>query len=460
MYSCGPTVYDFSHLGNLRAYVFVDTLRRSLELRGYKLKHVMNITDVGHLSDDADEGEDKLEKGAAREGKTVWEVADYYSGAFKQSVTALNILPPNGYSDRKHGDNYARATEFIEQQKDIVQILLDKGFAYITESAIYFDTAKLAEYGELTGQRVQDQAVAARPEVVVDPEKHHPQDFAVWFFAVGRFSNHSMRWPSPWGEGFPGWHLECSAIIHATLSDPIDIHTGGVDHIGTHHTNEIAQTRAAFGNSLARFWLHNEFMLVEGQKMSKSLGNFLTLENVTAKGYLPAALRLLYLQSHYRSQMNFTWAALEASQSRLDTYQAFADLRFQLKSHTESFGDDRFSQLRQSLSAELFNDLSTGSFLAHLDQFIDQTPEAFSEADKEQLMILLEFIDNCTGLGLLKSKDISDEQKRLIESRVDLRADRKWSEADKIRQDLSRSGIEIRDTPAGSIWFRPQPISK
>src|SRR6266404_7184901 len=223
LYTCGPTVYDYAHLGNLRSYVFDDTLRRALQINGYEVKHVMNITDVGHLSSDEDEGEDKLEKGASREHKSVWEVADFYITAFKHDVDELNILSPNGYSG-PHGV-YARATDFIPDQINMVQILMDKGFAYTTEQAIYFDVTKLSDYGRLTGQALSDKEVAARPEVVTDKSKHHPQDFALWFFTVGRFAEHSMAWDSPWGRGFPGWHLECSAIIHATLGEPIDIHT-------------------------------------------------------------------------------------------------------------------------------------------------------------------------------------------------------------------------------------------
>lgn len=460
MYSCGPTVYDYSHIGNLRAFVFVDTLRRSLELSGYQVKHVMNITDVGHLSSDADEGEDKLEKGAKREGKTVWQVAEFYTDIFKQNVSSLNILPPNAYRDQNHDDTYARATGFIKQQKEIIQLLLDKGFAYMTKTAIYFDVAKLPGYGELSGQRLQDQEVAVRPEVFADPEKHHPQDFAVWFFTIGRFSRHSMRWPSPWGEGFPGWHLECSAIIHAVLGDPIDIHTGGVDHIGTHHTNEIAQTKAAFGNDLARLWLHNEFMLVNGKKMSKSLGNFLTLEDITKRGYTPASLRLLFFQSHYRSQVNFTWEALEGAQNRLNMYQSFADLRFQLKQEALSLGAKVFRKLEVDLTDVLQDDLSTSAYLARLDEFIDRTTAAIHPHDESNLLKLLKFIDSSTGLKLLGSEDITEDQKNLISQRDSLRASRKWNEADKIRKELSGSSIELKDTQQGSIWYRPESTSQ
>ncbi|HEX3082537.1 MAG TPA: cysteine--tRNA ligase, partial [Candidatus Saccharimonadia bacterium] len=222
LYTCGPTVYNYYHIGNLRNAVFNDTLRRTLEASGLEVKHVMNITDVGHLVSDADEGEDKLEKGAAREGKTVWEVAEHYTEAFKADMAAMNVLPPsvNPHREKNQSDPYARATDFISEQIDMVKALIDKGFAYQTKQAIYFDVTKLHSYGELSGQKLSDKEVAARSDVVTDPDKLHPQDFAVWFFTVGRYADHSMKWLSPWGEGFPGWHLECSAIIHATLGDP------------------------------------------------------------------------------------------------------------------------------------------------------------------------------------------------------------------------------------------------
>lgn len=261
LYSCGPTVYAYAHIGNLRKFIFDDTLRRTLEAAGYEVHHVMNITDVGHLTSDADEGDDKLETGAKREGRTVWEVAAVYTEAFEADMEQINVRPPH--------DGYAKATDYIEQQIEMVRLLLERGHAYQTEQAIYFDVTTAPDYGELSGQRLSDKEVGARSDVVTDPNKRHPSDFAVWFFAVGHFTGHTMRWATPWGEGFPGWHLECSAIIHATLGDPIDIHTGGVDHIGTHHPNEMAQTQGAFGHHLANIWAHSEFVLVDGAKMSK-----------------------------------------------------------------------------------------------------------------------------------------------------------------------------------------------
>jgi cysteinyl-tRNA synthetase len=441
LYTCGPTVYDYAHIGNLRAYVFDDILRRALEANSYQVKHIMNITDVGHLVSDEDEGEDKLEKGAAREHKTVEQVADFYISAFKDDVAELNILPPNGYQS-PHGI-YARATDFIEEQKAIVRILLDKEVAYITKEAIYFDVSKLKDYGKLTGQKISDKEVGARAEVVTDEAKRHPADFALWFFKVGRFADHSMSWGSDWGDGFPGWHLECSAIIHATLGEPIDIHTGGVDHIGTHHTNEIAQTEAAFGVELAKYWVHNEHLLINGQKMSKSLGNFATLADIKDKGYGPLALRTLFLQAHYRSQMNFTWEALDAAQAYLKNLERWADSSKQSIVSIINPSDE--SLLKDEIQAALADDLNTAQALAQINKFIDRVAPTPA---------LLSYIDKTLGLQLADRPDISEAQKLLITQREKARSSQAWDTADNIRAKLQEQAIEINDTDDGSVWYR------
>lgn len=446
LYTCGPTVYDYAHIGNLRAYVFDDTLRRALQAVDYDVKHVMNITDVGHLVSDEDEGEDKLERGAAREQKSVKEIAEFYIKAFESDVEHLGILPPNGYSG-VHGP-YARATDFIEQQIEIVKILTDKGFAYKTEQAIYFDVQKLSDYGKLTGQKLSDKEVGARAEVVTDTAKHHPQDFALWFFKAGRFANHSLYWPSPWGDGFPGWHLECSAIIHATLGEPIDIHTGGVDHIGTHHTNEIAQTEAAFGVDLAKFWMHNEHLLVDNQKMSKSKGNYFRLQDILDKGYEPLALRLLFLQVHYRSQMNFTWESLDGAQSFLKRLQAWADLKHQVS--VSKVSDSK--EIIQAVKSAVFNDLNTAEALSLISSLADQ-----NESDgisRHELQSILDQIDDLLGLQLSSRPDIESEPKDLIAKREQARTSQDWAEADNLREQLKDHGLEVKDTPRGPIWQR------
>jgi len=453
LYTCGPTVYDYAQIGNLRAFVFDDTLRRVLSASGFRVKHVMNITDVGHLSSDEDEGEDKLEKGASRENKSVWQVAEFYIEAFLKDAESLNILKPNGY----HGPHgvYARATDFIDDQIKLVQILVEKGYAYQTEQAIYFDVSKLSDYGKLTGQKLADKEIGVRSEVITDSDKRNPQDFGLWFFTIGRFENHDMRWPSPWGDGFPGWHLECSAIIHSVLGEPIDIHTGGVDHIGTHHTNEIAQTEAAFDTKLANYWLHNEHLLVDGQKMSKSKNNFYTLSDVIAKGIEPLALRLLFLQSHYRSQMNFSWAALSAASKNLKDLRAFADLRFQPQKNASETEPGYFDDRQGIILNHLANDLATPAALAELDATVSHTLESgLAPGSINQLEGFLKFIDETLGFELLASADISDEQKQLIADRETARRQSDWHLADQYREQLLEAGLELNDTALGTVWRR------
>jgi cysteinyl-tRNA synthetase len=448
LYTCGPTVYDYPHIGNWRSFVFDDTLRRTLEASHFEVKHVMNITDVGHLTSDADEGGDKLEAGAHREGKNVWDVANYYIEAFIKGAHQLNILPPSAYKGPT--GPYARATDFIDDQLKIIKLLLDKGFAYQTEQAIYFDVTKLPTYGELTGQKLTEKAVGVRDEVVTDRNKKHPQDFAIWFFRVGRFADHEMRWPSPWGEGFPGWHLECSAIIHATLGEPIDIHTGGVDHIGTHHPNEMAQTEGAYGLKLARFWLHNEFMLVNGQKMAKSRGNFITLDNIIKKGYDPLALRVLFLQSHYRSQTNFTWESLTAAQSALLAFNAWADLQFQnLESRALA---DNYRVTMSKVEGAMANDLSTTDATGSFSGMVNQIAEL--GIDSAAIKTYAAKIDSYFGLNLSKRQDIGNDVKNLIAEREKARASQNWSAADRFRKQLAETGITLNDTPQGSVWSR------
>lgn len=450
LYTCGPTVYDFAHIGNLRSFVFNDTLRRTLEFLGSKVAHVMNITDVGHLASDADEGEDKLEKGAVRENKTVWEVADFYVKAFEADTFALNNLPPNGYRG-PHGI-YARATDFIAEQLDIVKILLEKGFAYITEQAIYFEVTKLPDYGKLTGQKLTDKEIAARSEVVTDHNKHHPQDFALWFFKTGRFENHSMSWPSPWGEGFPGWHLECSAIIHATLGEPLDIHTGGVDHIGTHHTNEIAQTEAAFGVELAKYWVHNEHLLAANEKMSKSKNNYYTLKDITERGYDALTLRLLFLQSHYRSQANFTWEALDAAAVFLKNLQAFADLRFQDNASAKENLGASYEAAQAGLKSAMANDLNSAAALSFISSLINQSEE--NGIDRLAHTDLIETVDKLFGLKLLDRQDIPGESIKVLMDRERAREAKDWAKADELRSQLKTMGLEVNDTSRGPIWRR------
>jgi cysteinyl-tRNA synthetase len=439
LYTCGPTVYHYMQIGNLRKYVFDDVLRRTLQASGLKVDHVMNITDVGHLTSDADEGDDKLQSRAAQEGKTVWEVADYYTKSVLDDFATLNILPAG---------RLVKATDAIDQQLKMVQVLMDKGFAYQTEQAIYFDVTRLNDYGKLSGQKLEDKETAARAEVVTDAAKHHPWDFAVWFFMVGHFAHHEMRWPSPWGEGFPGWHLECSAIIERELGITIDIHTGGVDHIGTHHTNEIAQSEAAHdGAPLANIWVHQEFLTVDGGKMSKSRGTAYRLSEVIDKGYDSLALRLLYLQSHYRTQQNFTWEILDSARNALDSIYAWSDLQFQgLKNEATA---DSYRQLFGNFVDAMQNDLDTPTAYRLLMQMVgEDNPD--SDATKQYAAKL----DTYLGLGLADRQDISDGDKKLIARRQQARENKDFLEADKLRKQLAERGLEIDDTLDGPRWRR------
>ncbi|HET8709204.1 MAG TPA: cysteine--tRNA ligase, partial [Candidatus Saccharimonadales bacterium] len=317
VYTCGPTVYDYPHIGNWFTFIRYDMLVRTLKTAGLNPKWVMNITDVGHLVSDADEGEDKLEKGARREGKTAWDVAEFYGNYFVKGLQRLNILAP---------DYLPKATGHIEEQIELVKILEDKGYTYKTSDGVYFDTAKFPKYADFARLDVDEQQAGARVEY--NAEKRNPTDFALWKFSP-KDHKRDMEWDSPWGVGFPGWHLECSAMSKKYLGATIDIHSGGIDHIPVHHTNEIAQSEAATGQPLAHYWLHTNHITIEGEKISKSLGNGITLEDIEARGFSLEAFRLHVLESHYRSQSKFSWESLEAAANRLQAYEAMADRQWQ-----------------------------------------------------------------------------------------------------------------------------------
>ncbi|MBI2641477.1 cysteine--tRNA ligase, partial [Candidatus Roizmanbacteria bacterium] len=303
-YHCGPTVYWVQHIGNLRAMTWADLIRRSLTFLGYKVTFVRNYTDVGHLVSDQDEGEDKMEKGARREGLTPSQIADKYIKIFNEDTQKLNIIPP---------DHAPRATEFIQQMIEMIQVLLKKKHAYITEYAVYFDISTFKNYNELNRQKIDLNIAGAGKGKIEDPGKKHFSDFALWFFKKGAHKNALQTWPSPWGEGFPGWHIECSVMAKSLLGETIDIHMGGVEHIAVHHTNEIAQSESANGIAFVNYWLHNEHLNVESEKMAKSAGTSFTLSDIIKKGYDPLDLRYFYLNAHYRSKQNFTWESLSGA---------------------------------------------------------------------------------------------------------------------------------------------------
>lgn len=434
LYTCGPTVYNFAHIGNLRTYIFEDVLRRVLEYQGYEVAHAMNITDVGHLTSDADEGEDKMEIGAKREGKHPLEIAKRYEQAFFDDLKKLNVLPPT---------KLLRATDSIKEQVEIIKLLADKGFTYRDKAAIYFDTSKLPDYGKLARQKLSEKITGARKAVVVDRKKRNPADFVLWFFLAGRYKNHVLHWPSPFGEGFPGWHIECSAISKKLLGQPFDIHCGGVDHIGTHHTNEIAQSEAAFGLPLAKYFLHGEFLQVQSGKMAKSAGTFITLKDVIDKGYSPLAYRYLTLTAHYRSKLNFTWESLEGAQNALDDmYEKISQLK----------GEPSVAMCAdyaQAFEREIENDLDMPRTISLTWRLIKRP-----NPDKLKLSTLRRF-DEVLGLDLLKGaaarKKIPREIKKLARDRDMARKRSDFNSADEIRKEIEQAGYIVRDTPAGPV---------
>ncbi len=440
VYCCGPTVYDYTHLGHLRKYTMDDLLIRTLAYTGLNVKHVMNITDVGHLVSDGDEGEDKLEKGALKTGKTVWEVAAFYTAFFQKSMDLMHVRAPQVT---------CKATDHIPDMIALVETLIQKGFAYETAQAVYFDVMKDPDYGALTGQKLSEKKIGARDDVHTDPDKHHPADFALWFKRVGRFADHSMHWTSPWGDGFPGWHIECSAMSMKYLGPQIDIHTGGIDHISVHHPNEIAQSECATGaHPYVGIWMHHNFLTVEGQKMSKSLGNFFTVDDVLARHINPSALRLLFLQSHYRSEMNFTWEALHASE------KAFRALRAQwILLHTpvdagSSSLSNEASTWDSTFTEFLTHDLNTAGAVATLWKMLASDVE---DRDKQMLfsrwntVLGLDFTEEDQASVVIPT-DIHDLARR----RQNAKTEKLFAEADALRRQISDAGYEVVDHQNGS----------
>src|SRR3989344_9068334 len=432
MYTCGPTVYDYTHIGHLRKYIGDDILRRLLEVNGLEVKHVMNITDVGHLTSDADEGDDKMEKGAKEKNMTVFEVAKFYTDYFVKALDSVNILRPNVV---------APATEHIGEQIKLIEKLEKNDFIYQTNEAIYFNIAKFPEYGKLSGQSLEEKMAGAREGVVVDEQKKNPQDFALWFFTIGKFADHSMKWSSPWGEGFPGWHIECSAMSMEYLGETIDIHTGGIDHIPVHHENEIAQSEAATGKQFVRFWVHHNFLQIDGGKMSKSLKNFYTIDDIKEKGFDPMALRYLFLTAHYRDKLNFTWESLGAAQNTLNNIRE--EIRL-WESPKEATGE----YWQRFLSAAN-NDLGIPQAVAVLHDLIKNKDTIYSASDDLLAM------DKILGLGLDeylgKPLDIPAEVLELVEKRENVRKAGDFQKSDEIRKQILDLGFKIEDSDAGPI---------
>ena len=438
LYTCGPTVYNYAHIGNLRTFVFYDLLKRSLEFLGYKTRHVLNITDVGHLTGDQDEGEDKMQLEALKEKKTPEEIATFYTQAFLRDAAALNIIPPW---------KMPKASEHIADDIALIKTLEKKGFVYDTPAALYFDTAKFKIYGALLGKNALEGArVAARSDVERDPNKRQPRDFALWFKRVGKHEKHAMHWPSPWGDGFPGWHIECSAMSEKYLGVPFDIHAGGIDHIPVHHTNEIAQTEAATGKTMANVWMHGEFMTVRGDRMGKSEGNFITLQNVIEKGFDPLALRYLFLLTHYRKRLNFSWPALQSAS------QAYIKLRDRVELLKESAHKTKKlprpeAKWQQRITAALTDDLNIPRALANLWKLLGSP-----EAANVKLDIALAW-DKVFGLGFdrgFASITIPPEVQELVSERETARAAKDFSRSDGLRKQIEAAGYSVKDTTDGS----------
>ncbi len=440
LYTCGPTVYNYAHIGNLRTYIFEDILRRTLEHAGFNVTHVMNITDVGHLTSDADEGDDKLEKGAKREGKTVWEIAAFYTKAFLKDIEALHI---------KKAHTIIPATRTIQKQIILIKALFTNGYAYETSQAIYFDVSKFKNYTRLSRQKLGEKIAGARREVVGDSEKRNPQDFALWFKRVGKFSRHTMHWNSPWGDGFPGWHIECSAISTFALGQPFDIHTGGVDHITVHHTNEIAQSEAAFKKPLANYWMHGEFLVIDDTKMAKSEENFLTLPTLTEKGFSPLAYRYLVLTSHYRSKLNFTWESLAGAKHSLE--RLYECIRVLLEKRRKSKKTRSLRAYQHVFERALADDLDTPKALAVIWKLIAEYNARPDSFDAHEIRRLLYDFDAVLGLGFksIKQEKIPERIRLLAEKREAYRKSKNWALADKIRGDINSAGFALLDTPEG-----------
>lgn len=427
MYTCGPTVYDYAHIGNLRTYIFEDILRRVLELNGYDVKHVMNITDVGHLTSDADTGEDKMEKGARRTGKTAWEIAEFYTQAFKNDLHHLNILEPV---------IWCKATNHIVEQIEFIKCIESQGYTYKTSDGIYFDTSKLPNYGHLARLDVEGLQAGTRIDM---GEKRHVTDFALWKFSPAG-QKRQMEWDSPWGVGFPGWHIECSTMSVKYLGPFFDIHCGGEDHIPVHHPNEIAQTEACYGTRLANFWMHGHFLQMGEEKMSKSSGHFLRLQDLIDKGYDPLAYRFFCFSAIYRAKLTFTWEGMDGSQKSL----------VRLRSSVFDLGE----------AGEVDN--------GYMDQFMDcvnddlNMPRAMAltwELMKSNLnpatkkATILQF-DKVFGLKLDSWKPVEtiipDEVQQLVELRQRAREEKRWHDADTLRDQIISLGYEIADTPQGA----------
>ena len=446
MYTCGPTVYHYAHIGNLRSYIMEDVLERALNFLGYNVKRAMNITDVGHLSDDGDKGEDKMLKGAEREHKTVMEIAKMYTEAFKKDCQNLNLKWP---------EIVVPATSCIGDYIKIIKTLLDKGYAYQSNGNIYFDTSKLDSYYKFGNQTSDDMVVGARDSVEQDVGKKNVNDFVLWF-TKSKFENHALKWNSPWGEGYPGWHIECSGISHKYLGETLDIHCGGVDNKFPHHTNEIAQTESYLGHKWCKYWFHVEHLNTKNGKMSKSSGEFLTLDVLKNKGYSPMVYKFFCLQSHYRRQLVLSFEALDVAKS---AYEKLVTRLNNLKETRELVDEKIYNKFREQFATNLGNDLNTAMAITTIFDVLK------SDAGNATKIALIKEFDKVLALGLSQeigkqhselSQEIDEELRIYIEQKIAERAkakkDKNYAHADEIRNELSNKGIELIDTKDGTTF--------
>ncbi len=440
LYTCGPTVYNYAHIGNLRTYLFEDILKRTLAYNGYTVKHVMNITDVGHLTGDRDMGEDKLEQGARREGKTAWEIAADYTRAFQEDIERLNILPPS---------IWCKATDTIPEQVALIQVLEEKGFTYRTRDGVYFDTALFPEYTRLSHQNLDALQEGARVEK--NPEKRNATDFALWKFSP-QGAQRQMEWDSPWGIGFPGWHIECSAMSMKYLGDQLDIHCGGTDHIDVHHTNEIAQSEAATGKPFFKVWMHGAFLIIAGgKKMAKSEGNFLTLENAFLKKNMdPLAYRYATFLTHYRKPMEYSQEAMDAALNGLQ------HLRNQVRTLKDDAGEAPGGsvnvEFRDKFLQEINDDLNMPRAMAVVQALLKSD---LTSADK---LATIDDFDQVLGFDLDQVKQeemLPEDIRRMADERLKARADKNWALSDELRDAIQARGFLVQDTPQGTNVFKP-----
>lgn len=445
MYTCGPTVYHYAHIGNLRTYIHEDVLEKTLNYVGYDVKRVMNITDVGHLESDADDGEDKMLAGAKRENKTVWEVAQYYTEAFFNDAKKLNVKIPN---------TVVKATDHIEDYIAFIKGLEEKGYTYFANGNVYFDISKFERYTELSRMNLDELQIAAREEVEADLHKKNPQDFVLWF-TKSKFENQAMKWDSPWGVGYPGWHIECSVIALKHLGEQMDIHCGGIDHIPVHHTNEIAQTESYTGKKWVNYWWHGEFLIDKNGKMSKSSGEFLTVSLLEKKGFLPLAYRYFVLNAHYRKSLAFTFDSLDMAQ------KAYLKLKKRVGQLVEEGGlitevvlSDEAAKLEAQFVSHLEDDLNTANAITVLYDVLKADLSA-----SEKLALITKF-DQVLSLDLLtveKAAETVDEAfavqvQNLIEARAEAKKNRDFAKADAIRDEIIALGVSITDTKEGTTW--------